>query len=224
MITCWCQRFQTLRLEGLLDKPGRGRISSLPVDTGASRTRTGHQAPYWRTSLELPRHGPCRSHLGATVHKLWASNDLKPHLIRTFKVSNDPQFEEEFWDVIGLYLAPPDKAWVLCCDEKSQVQALERIQPGLPLGIGHIRTKSHDYIRHATVTLFAAPDYLQGKLISSIERQHRHQEWLAFLKKINKETPSHLQLHLIGDNYATHKYAKVKAWLAKHRVSMCTSH
>ncbi|PIH78504.1 IS630 family transposase, partial [Pseudomonas syringae pv. actinidiae] len=126
-------------------------------------------------------------------------------------------FEEKFWDVIGLYLDPPDKALVLCCDEKSQVQALERTQPGLPLGIGHIRTQSHDYIRHGTVTLFTALDYLEGKLISSIERQHRHQEWLDFLKKINRETPKHLQLHLIVDNYATHKHPKVKAWLEKHK-------
>jgi len=106
---------------------------------------------------------------------------------------------------------------VLRCDEKSQVQALERTQPRLPLGIGHIQTKSHDYTRPGTVTLFAALDYLLGKLISSIERQHRHQEWLTFLKKIDKETPKHLQLHLIVDNYATHKHAKVKAWLAKHQ-------
>ncbi|GID05376.1 hypothetical protein TMM008_25780 [Pseudomonas sp. 008] len=151
-----------------------------------------------------------------TVHKLWAANDMKPHLTRTFKLSNDPQFEEKFWDVIGLYLAQPDKALMLCCDEKSQVQALERTQPGLPLGIGHIQTKSHDYTRQGTVTLFAALDYLQGKLISSIEHQHRYQEWLAFLKKIDKPPPKHLQLHLIVDNYATHKHAKVKAWLAKH--------
>jgi transposase len=215
-ITCWCQRFQTLRLDGLLDKPSRGGKSSLPADTvrrvleQVTKSRIGE--PRWS----------CRSMVRAagisatTVHKLWAANDLKPHLTRTFKVSNDPQFEEKFWDVIGLYLAPPDKALVLCCDGKSQVQALERTQPGLPLGIGHIQTKSHDYTRHGTVTLFAALDYLQGKLISSIERQHRHQEWLAFLKKINKETPKHLQLHLIVDNYATHKHAKVKAWLAKH--------
>ena len=141
-----------------------------------------------------------------SVHKIWAANDLKPHLTRTFKLSNDPNFEEKFWDVIGLYLDPPEKALVLCCDEKSQVQALERTQPGLPLGIGHIRTQSHDYVRHGTVTLFAALDYLQGRLISSIEYQHRHQEWLDFLKKINRETPKHLQLHLIVDNYATHKH------------------
>ena len=101
--------------------------------------------------------------------------------------------------------------------EKSQVQALERTQPGLPLGIGHIRTQSHDYVRHGTVTLFTALDYLQGRLISSIEYQHQHQEWLEFLKKINRETPKHLQLHLIVDNYATHKHPKVKAWLEKHK-------
>ncbi|OSO03307.1 hypothetical protein BV356_03957 [Pseudomonas syringae pv. actinidiae] len=153
----------------------------------------------------------------ASVQRIWAANDIKPHLTRTFKLSNDPNFEEKFWDVIGLYLDPPDKALVLCCDEKSQVQALERTQPGLPLGIGHIRTQSHDYIRHGTVTLFTALDYLEGKLISSIERQHRHQEWLDFLKKINRETPKHLRLHLIVDNYATHKHPKVKAWLEKYK-------
>lgn len=112
---------------------------------------------------------------------------------------------------------PPDKALVLCCDEKSQVQALERTQPGLPLGIGHIRTQSHDYVRHGTVTLFTALDYLQGRLISTIESQHLHQEWLEFLKKINRETSKSLQLHLIVDNYATHKHPKVKAWLEKHK-------
>ena len=152
----------------------------------------------------------------ASVQRIWAANDIKPHLTRTFKLSNDPQFEEKFWDVIGLYLAPPDKALVLCCDEKSQVQALQRTQPGLPLGIGHIRTQTHDYVRHGTLTLFAAMDYLQGRLISSIETQHRHQEWLAFLKKINRETPKTLQLHLIVDNYATHKHPVVKEWLKRH--------
>jgi transposase len=118
---------------------------------------------------------------------------------------------------IGLYLDPPDTALVLCCDEKSQVQALERTQLGLPVGIGHIRTQSHDYMRHGTVTLFTALDYLKARLISCIERQHRHQEWLELLKKINRETPKHLQLHLIVDNYATPKHPKVKAWLEKHK-------
>ena len=217
VITCWCKRFQEQRLDGLLDKPGRGRKPFLPLDAvrrvleQVTQPRIGE--PRWSCRSMARAAG-----ISATsVHKLWTANDLKPHLTRTFKLSNDPNFEEKFWDVIGLYLAPPDKALVLCCDEKSQVQALERTQPGLPLGIGHIRTQSHDYIRHGTVTLFTALDYLQGRLISSIERQHRHQEWLEFLKKINRETPKHLQLHLIVDNYATHKHPKVKAWLEKHK-------
>ncbi|AQL36126.1 IS630 family transposase [Pseudomonas syringae pv. actinidiae ICMP 9853] len=216
-VTLWCKRFQEQGLDGLIDKPGRGRKSFLPPDAMARvlekvvQPRIGQ--PRWscRSMAQVAGISP------ASVQRIWAANDIKPHLTRTFKLSNDPNFEEKFWDVIGLYLDPPDKALVLCCDEKSQVQALERTQPGLPLGIGHIRTQSHDYIRHGTVTLFTALDYLEGRLISSIERQHRHQEWLDFLKKINRETPKNLQLHLIVDNYATHKHPKVKAWLEKHK-------
>lgn len=152
----------------------------------------------------------------ASVQRLWAANDIKPHLLRTFKLSGDAHFEDKFWDVIGLYLNPPEKALVLCCDEKSQCQALERTQPGLPLGIGHVKTVTHDYIRHGTLTLFAALNYLEGKLITTIAEQHRHQEWLAFLKKIDRETPKDLAIHLIADNYSTHKHAEVKAWLTKH--------
>ena len=151
----------------------------------------------------------------SAVQRLWAANDLKPHRTRTFKLSNDPQFEAKFWDVIGLYLNPPDKALVLCCDEKSQCQALERSQPGLPLGVGHIKTRTHDYIRHGTVTLFAALSYLDGKILSRTAEQHTHKEWLAFLKVIERETPSALEIHLIMDNYATHKHPAVKAWLAR---------
>jgi transposase len=151
-----------------------------------------------------------------SVHRIWKENDLKPHLRRTFKISNDPQFEQKFWDVIGLYLNPPDKALVLCCDEKSQCQALERTQPGLPLGIGHIRTQTHDYIRHGTITLFAALNYLDGKILSRTETRHTHVEWLRFLKQLDRETPAELQLHLIVDNYATHKHEKVRNWLKRH--------
>jgi transposase len=118
--------------------------------------------------------------------------------------------------VIGLYLNPPEKARILCCDEKSQCQALERTQPGLPLGIGHVKTRTHDYIRHGTLTLFAALDYLEGRLITRIASKHRHQEWLAFLRKIDSETPKDMDIHIIADNYATHKHPEVKAWLAKH--------
>src|SRR5438034_6599280 len=123
------------------------------------------------------------------VQRWWRANDLKPHLRRTFKLSNDPNFEEKFWDVIGLYLDPPEKALVLCCDEKSQCQALERTQPGLPLKKGYSRTQTHDYIRHGTITLFAALSYLEGKIISRTEESHTHLEWLRFLKQIDRETP-----------------------------------
>ena len=151
-----------------------------------------------------------------SVHRIWKANDLKPHLRRTFKISNDPQFERKFWDVIGLYLNPPDKALVLCCDEKSQCQALERTQPGLPLGIGHIRTQTHDYWRHGTITLFAALNYLDGKILSRTEPRHTHVEWLRFLKQLERETPADQEPHLILDNYATHKHAKVRQWMERH--------
>jgi transposase len=150
-----------------------------------------------------------------SVHKIWKQNELKPHLTRVFKVSTDPDFERKFWDVIGLYLNPPDKALVLCCDEKSQCQALERSQPALPLGIGHIRTQTHDYIRHGTITLFAALNYLEGKIISRTEARHTHVEWLRFLKQIDRETPPELDLHLIADNYGTHKHQRVRQWLKR---------
>jgi DDE superfamily endonuclease len=152
----------------------------------------------------------------STVQKLWAQNDLKPHLTRTFKLSADPAFEAKFWDVIGLYLSPPDQALVLCCDEKSQIQALQRTQPGLALNAGRLQTHTHDYYRHGTVTLFAALDYLQGKIIARTERRHTHREWLRFLKQIEAQTPPRVHLHPIVDTYATHKDAKVKAWLGRH--------
>lgn len=151
-----------------------------------------------------------------SVHRIWQANDLKPHLIRTFKISNDKRFEEKFWDVIGLYLNPPERALVLCCDEKSQCQALERMQPGLPLGVGHITTRTHDYHRHGTITLFAALNYLDGKLICRTENRHTNVEWLRFLRQIDRETPKELDIHLILDNYSTHKHANVLAWLKKH--------
>ena len=150
-----------------------------------------------------------------SVRRIWKANGLKPHLTETFKISTDPRFEEKFWDVIGLYLDPPERALVLCCDEKSQCQALERTQLGLPLSNSHKRTRTHDYIRHGTVTLFAALNYLDGKLISRTEARHTHVEWLRFLKQIERETPRELDIHLIMDNYGTHKHQKVKDWLAR---------
>lgn len=212
----WCRRFARERLAGLADAPGRGRKSTLPVKAVSmaleSVTRPPATLGRWSCRTMAKAAGISK----ASVQRLWAANDIKPHLTRSFKLSNDAHFEEKFWDVIGLYLNPPEKALVLCCDEKSQCQALERTQPGLPLGIGHIKTVTHDYIRHGTLTLFAALNYLEGKLITTIAEQHRHQEWLAFLKKIHRETPKDLEIHLIADNYATHKHPEVKAWLAKH--------
>ena len=160
----------------------------------------------------------------ATVQRLWSANQIKPHLVHTFKLSKDPAFEAKFWDVIGLYLHPPDKALVLCCDEKSQCQALERTQPGLPLGVGHIRTKTHDYTRHGTITLFAALSYLDGKIFGQTAPRHTHRQWLAFLKHLDAETPGDLTLHLVIDNYATHKHSKVKTWIASRNRRQRKAH
>jgi transposase len=211
----WRQRILDLGLAGLEEAPRPGR----PVEVDAARIRTV------LTEVVQPPKGKarwsCRSmarHSGlsaSTVQRLWAANDLKPHRTRTFKLSNDAQFEAKFWDIIGLYLEPPTRAVVLCCDEKSQCQALERTQPGLPLGQGHIATRTHDYYRHGTVTLFAALNYLNGKVLAERAPRHRHQEWLKFLRKIETEVPEELAVHLILDNYATHKHPKVLGWLAK---------
>lgn len=212
----WSQRFAREGLDGLYDAKGRGRKHSIPpekvaqVIEHAGKMPKGHTAASTRkVAAEVGGISP------ASVQRIWSANDLKPHLERTFKLSNDPNFEEKFWDVIGLYLDPPEKALVLCCDEKTQCQALERTQPCLPLGIGHIRTRTHDYIRHGTVTLFAALNYLDGKLISRTEKKHTHVEWLRFLKQIDRETPKDLDIHLIADNYCTHKHEKVKLWLKR---------
>jgi len=212
----WCRRFAVQRLAGLHDAPGRGRKPSLPAAAVRMVLEKAVTPPAtlarWSCRTMAREAGISQ----ASVQRLWAANDIKPHLSRTFKLSNDKQFEAKFWDVIGLYLDPPDKALVLCCDEKSQCQALERTQPGLPLGVGHVKTRTHDYIRHGTLTLFAALNYLDGKLISRIAKRHRHQEWLAFLKTIDRQAPAGLTLHLIADNYATHKHPTVRAWLARH--------
>jgi len=212
----WCRRFAKERLAGLADAPGRGRKASLSLSAVKKALETVTRPPATQGRWSCRTMARAAGISPASVQRLWAANDIKPHLKRTFKLSNDPHFEQKFWDVIGLYLDPPEKALVLCCDEKSQCQALERTQPGLPLGIGHVKTATHDYVRHGTLTLFAALNYLEGKLITTITEQHRHQEWLAFLKKIDRQTPKELAIHLIADNYATHKHAEVKTWLAKH--------
>jgi transposase len=217
VVAHWEKRFRAQGLAGLPDQKGRGRKPSLPDNKRNLILTAVTQPPPGQTRWSVRRMA---AHAGVSVgavHALWAANDFKPHLTRTFKLSRDPQFEPKFWDVIGLYLQPPDKALVLCCDEKSQCQALERTQPGLPLGQGHIRTRTHDYVRHGTVTLFAALSHLDGKIFSQSAARHTHREWLNFLKQLDRETPAELDLHLIADNYATHKHPKVKTWLARHR-------
>jgi transposase len=216
VVVHWEHRFAGFGLAGLEDTPGRGRKPSIPESKKEKLVTLVTQPPpnktRWSTRSMAREVGVSPT----TVRRIWSANELKPHVTRTFKLSRDGKFEAKFWDVIGLYLNPPDRALVLCCDEKSQCQALERTQPGLPLGLGHIRTRTHDYIRHGTITLFAAMNYLDGRILSTTAPKHTHKEWLAFLKTIHRKTPPELALHLIVDNYATHKHPVVAAWVAKH--------
>ena len=192
----WRGRFAEEGLVGLADTARSGRPARLDqsaverVLTEVTRPPKGRAR--WSVRSMARHAGLSKS----AVQQLWARNALKPHRTRTFKISRDPLFEPKFWDVIGLYLEPPQKALVLCCDEKSQCQALERTQPGLPLGVGHIRTRTHDYTRHGTVTLFAALNYLEGKILHLSAPRHRHQEGLGFLRHLDAETPPDLDLHL----------------------------
>src|SRR5580658_4015875 len=212
----WSRRFDGCGIAGLKDASGRGRKAVLPTQKISSiverATRPARGRVRWSVRSMAREAGVSKS----TVQRIWSDNEIKPHRLETFKISNDANFEEKFWDVIGLYLDPPERALVLCCDEKSQCQALERTQRPLPLRKGYGRTQTHDYIRHGTITLFAALSYLEGKIISRTEASHTHVEWLRFIKQIDRETPRDLDLHLIADNYATHKHPKVRAWLARH--------
>jgi len=156
-----------------------------------------------------------------TVNRVWQLHNLKPHLHKTFKLSRDPNFLEKLTDVVGLYLNPPQKAVVICVDEKSQIQALDRTQPGLPLKKGRCGTYTHDYKRNGTTTLFAALNMLDGKVIGQCQTRHRHQEWLKFMRRLDREFPRNLTLHIIMDNYGTHKAPAVKAWLVKHPRFVC---
>ena len=152
----------------------------------------------------------------ATINRIWQSHGLQPHRIKQFKLSRDPKFLEKLTDVVGLYLNPPEKALVLCVDEKSQIQALDRTQPGLPLKKGRCGTITHDYKRNGTTTLFAALELAQGKVIGQCYARHRHQEFLKFLKRLDAEFPVEMKLHLVMDNYGTHKHPKVQGWLQRH--------
>ena len=214
----WRECFERDGLTGSVKvRPGRGRKPSIGPEKVQEIVRaTLHETPPGET------HWSCRSMARAhgvshtTVQKIWAARGLKPHRVETFKLSNDPRFEEKLADVVGLYLNPPERAIVLSMDEKSQIQALDRTQPSLPIKPGRAGTMTHDYKRNGTTTLFAALDVLTGSVIGQCLPRHRHTEFLTFLRTIDRQVPKRLQIHLILDNYATHKHPTVKAWLTKH--------
>ena len=217
-VQLWRQRFLALRLEGLekdAPRPGRlPRISERRVRAIVDATlhTTPKNATHWSTRTMAAARGVSE----ATVRRIWHRHNLKPHLTKTFKLSRDKAFLDKLCDVVGLYLNPPDRALVLCVDEKSQIQALDRTQPGLPLKKGRCGTMTHDYKRNGTTTLFAALSMLDGHVIGDCMPRHRHQEFVRFLKHIEADTPQELDLHLIVDNYATHKHPRVTSWLRRH--------
>ena len=217
-VQLWRERFLALRLEGLQkDAPRPGRIPSIPEKkVRAVVEATLHTTPPGATHWSVRTMAKAQGISRMAVQRIWDRHGLKPHLTRTFKVSRDKHFVEKLYDVVGLYLNPPDKSLVLCVDEKSQIQALDRTQPGLPLKKGRCGTMTHDYKRNGTTTLFAALSMLDGKVIGDCMPRHRHQEFIRFLKKIDAETPPGLDLHLIVDNYGTHKHPRVKSWLRRH--------
>jgi transposase len=217
IVSLWRSRYQGDGLAGLHGelRPGRPRKHS--DDKVAALLRTVLQsrpevATHWTVRSAAARTGMSKS----TVGRYFALFGVQPHRSKSFKLSTDPFFVEKVRDIVGLYLNPPDKALVLCVDEKSQIQALERTQPILPMGWGYAEGVTHDYFRHGTVTLFAALDIVTGGVISQCKPRHRHQEFLSFLKHLDDNAPAAMALHLIADNYATHKHPQVKAWLARH--------
>ncbi|WP_168787465.1 IS630 family transposase [Paraburkholderia aromaticivorans] len=196
-------------------RPGRKpKISARKVKSIVALTtqQRPDNATHWSTRSMAAVAGISE----ASVRRIWQAYGLKPHRVESFKVSNDKRFAEKLEAIVGLYLDPPEHALVFSCDEKSQIQALDRTQPGLPLKRGRAQTMTHDYKRHGVTTLFAAMNTLDGSVIGQCQTKHRHQEWLSFLRKIDRHTPKNKELHLIADNYATHKHPEIKAWLAKH--------
>jgi transposase len=214
----WRTRFITARLEGLADEPRPGAARTITDEqVEAVIVKTLEEAPaggdtHWSTRSMAKTQGMSQT----AISRIWRAFGLKPHLVDTWKLSKDPQFIEKVRDIVGLYLDPPDLAMVLCVDEKSQMQALDRSAPVLPMMPAVPGRQTSDYIRHGTTSLFAALDIATGKIIGSHQRRHRHQEFLKFLKTIDKNTPAELDLHLICDNYATHKTPAIKTWLAAH--------
>jgi len=217
-VILWRQRFCEQRLDGLWEiAAGRGRKPTYDIDKIAAIVDATLQ-----TKPEGMTHWSCRTMAKSqgvsksTIHNIWQTYSLKPHRVETFKLSRDPQFLEKMTDVVGLYLNPPQQAIVLCVDEKSQIQALDRTQPGLPIKKGRCGTMTHDYKRNGTTTLFAALETLQGRVIGQCYQRHRHQELLRFLRTLDNEFPGKVPLHLIMDNYGTHKHENVRAWLKRH--------
>src|ERR1700681_1680559 len=213
----WRERFLVKRLEGLLDEPRPGAPRSITdakveaVVTQTLETMPAHST-HWSTRLMADKVGLSQT----AIARIWRAFGLQPHRTENFKLSKDPQFVEKVRDIVGLYMNPPDHAIVLCVDEKSQVQALNRTQPILPLGPGVPARQSHDYERHGVTSLFAAMDVASGVTISNCYRRHRHQEFLRFLNDIDANLPCRFEVHLVMDNYGTHKVRKVRNWLARH--------
>ena len=218
-VRLWRERFLQKGLKGVWEiAPGRGRKATYGPDrikavVDATLQSKPKGQTHWSCRLMAARQGISKS----TISNLWKSHNIKPHRTKTFKLSRDPRFLEKLTDVVGLYLNPPEKAMVLCVDEKSQIQALNRTQPGLPMKKGRCGTMTHDYKRNGTTTLFAALDLLQGKVIGDFHKRHRHQEFLKFLRRIDREFSDGKALHIVMDNYGTHGTPEVKAWLNKHR-------
>ncbi len=218
-VILWRQRFLTGGVAALTeDAPGRGRKPVIAPATikqivAATLQTRPPAATHWSTRTMAQAHGVSP----ATIQRIWDAHGLQPHRTRTFKLSSDPCFVEKLTDVVGLYLNPPAKALVLCVDEKSQIQALDRTQPGLPMKKGRCGTMTHDYKRNGTTTLFAALNVLEGTVIGECMARHPHQEFLKFLRTLDRTTPPTRELHLILDNYATHKHDRVQGWLAAHR-------
>lgn len=218
-VILWRKRFRQGGPTALVeDAAGRGRK---PTITAAQVQQiveaTLHSKPKAATHWSVRSMARVQGVSPASIQRIWDAHGLKPHRTRTFKLSRDKHFVEKLTDIVGLYLNPPDKALVVCVDEKSQIQALNRTQPGLPMKPGRCATLTHDYKRNGTTTLFAALNMLDGKVIGECMARHRHQEFLKFLRRLDREWSSHLALHLIVDNYGTHKHPKVKKWLQRHR-------
>jgi len=214
----WRARYLQAGIDGLkkdAPRPGRTPIFT-PEKIRMVVKKTTQEKPPDATHWSTRSMARAVSMSEATVRRIWHKHGLKPHVVKTFKLSNDPQFIERLEDIVGLYLNPPEHALVLSIDEKSQMQALDRTQPGLPMKKGRGETRAHDYKRHGTTTLFAALNVADGKVIGTCMDRHRHQEWLKFLRRIDEQTPADKQLHLIADNYATHKHPRVQSWLKRH--------